>query len=190
MRHDDPSAVVRTAIPAGAVMRAALLGGFAFVLFKMAVAQLLGGGIFAPLRLIGAMVLGENTLPASSSIEITLVAALSVHLVLSLLYAAVFSVLVAVTPPLRQSRTIVLAAGCAMGLILWGMNLHLFAPLFFPWFIEDHRPLVEIAARVLFFGLPVGLVVSRALPPRVSIGPRSVPREVLGTDRSSMADND
>lgn len=188
-RSDTDSRISR-----GTVVRAGLLGGLAFVLFKMAMAVVLGGDAFTPLRLIGAMVVGEQALSSSSPLVITAMAALSMHLALSFLYAGVFSAMVTATPPLRRNRMTVLLAGGVMGLVLWGMNLYLFAPIFFPWFTET-RPLVEIAARVLFFGIPVGYVVSSVLPFNSAVrpttpSPSSPPREIRSTERAFVSADD
>jgi hypothetical protein len=155
-RHDDGRAFGYPVVLAGA------LGGVTFLLFKMAAAALLGGSAATPLRLIGAIVLGEDALRADSSLAAAAAAALGLHLVLSVVYSLVFLVVARRVQVLCRSRLTVLLAASGMGLLLWVVNLRLIAPVFFPWFMGT-RPSVEITARVLCFGLPVGLVLSRTI---------------------------
>jgi ABC-type transport system involved in cytochrome c biogenesis permease subunit len=108
------------------------------------------------------MARGEKALSASCPLGVAAAIVLPLCMALSLFHSAVFLAVVAVA--LQRGRAIVLVKGSARGLVLWVVNLHLFAPLFYPWLAENYRPIVEIADRVLFFGLQVGLVVSRALP--------------------------
>jgi hypothetical protein len=53
-------------------------------------------------------------------------------------------------------------AASGMGLLLWVVNIVVVAPSFIPWFVETH-PVVEITARVLFFGLPLGVALTGTL---------------------------
>jgi hypothetical protein len=139
-----------------------------FIIFKMAMAALLGGNALFPLRVIGAMTLGAPAFDTQSSLLVTTIAALSVHMGLSLLYAAAFWMTARSIPMLRRNRTLLLLAASATGFLLWAVNLYVFAPLFFPWF-TDNTLLVEMTARVLFFGFPIGLVLSNTLLPHTAV---------------------
>ena len=144
------------------VVMAGILASVTFLLFKMVVAVIVGGSVATPFRLIGAMVLGRDALRPDFSLPATVGVALGLHLVLSLIYSVAFLAVASRIPVLRRSRLAVLLSASGMGLLLWVVNLWLVAPIFFPWFTET-RPLVEVTARVLFFGLPMGLVLARTI---------------------------
>lgn len=151
---------VRT--PLRPILLAGMLGGITFLVFKIMMALVLGHSPFTPLRLIGAMVLGEGAISGGVALTTVVAAALTVHFVLSLIYGAVFLLIAVRIQHMRRSRLAVLSTACSLGFLLWVVNVLLVAPILFPWFTET-QPLIEITARVLFFGLPMGLVMSRSL---------------------------
>lgn len=156
---------------AGALMGA--LAGISFVVFKVVMAILLGGNALMPVRNIGAMVLGEQALLPGYSVAAAVGAGVIVHTALAVLYGAAFGFVVWNLSVIRSSRLHLLLAAAGMGFLLWLVNLYIFAPLLFPWFTENNAS-VEITARVVFFGLPIGLLLMPRLVPNI-IQERSLP---------------
>lgn len=135
------------------------VAGLLFLIFKMIMAALLGNSIMLPLQYIGAILLGEQMLAPESSLVAVVLAGLSVHMVLSVLYGVAFARVVAMIPLVSRHWRFQALAGTLLGVFLWIVNLYVFAPLFFPWFSESVL-VVELMARTLFFGLPLVLIVS------------------------------
>lgn len=150
-----------------------VLAGLSFVAFKVVMAVLLGGSALLPVRNIGAMALGEQSLLPGYSLALVVAVGMLVHSLLAGMYGAAFGFVVGIASVLRGSRLALLAAAAGMGLLLWIVNLYIFAPLLFPWFTENNAA-VEITARIIFFGLPIGLLLLR----RVS--PDSIPTSIAG----------
>lgn len=149
---------------AGAIMGA--LAGVSFLVFKVAMAILLGGKALMPVRNIGAMVLGEPALLPGYSVAAAVGVGMIVHTALAVLYGAAFGFVIWNLSIIRSSRLHLLTAAAGMGFLVWLVNLYVFAPLLFPWFTENN-PFVEITARVVFFGLPIGLLFMPRLIPKV-----------------------
>jgi hypothetical protein len=146
-----------------------------FVAFKVLMTMLLGGSALLPVRNIGAMALGEQALLPDYSLALAVGVGMIVHTLLAGLYGATFGFVVGSLAVLRGSRPALLTAAAGMGLLLWVVNLYIFAPLLFPWFAENNA-VVEIAARIIFFGLPVGLLLLHR------VAPDSIPAAIGGLE--------
>lgn len=175
----------RAWIAAGAVT--GVLAGLSFVAFKVVMAMLLGGSALLPVRNIGAMALGEQALLPGYSLVAAVGVGMIVHSALAGLYGAAFGFVVGSFTILRGSRLALLGAASAMGLMLWLVNLYVFAPLLFPWFTEGNA-MVEITARIVFFGLPVGLLLMSRIVAVSTADVEPVPTQrLLATKRASAS---
>ncbi|KVV21726.1 sodium:proline symporter [Burkholderia cepacia] len=102
------------------------------------------GNLLRDARLTAAIVMGRRVLDVSAGFDpLVMAVATFVHLVLSLVYAAVLA---------KTIRTLSLAAallaGGAFGLILYGVNLYVFTAIF-PWFVPV-RGAITLVAHLVF----------------------------------------
>lgn len=123
-----------------------LIAGLAFLLLEMLLVPLfMGGTPWEPVRMIGAMVLGQEVLPPPASFDIGItLAALAVHLVLSAIYGVILAGFI-------KKRTVGSAVfiGAIFGMALYLLNFYVFAGLLFPWFAEA-RNWVSIVSHIAF----------------------------------------
>lgn len=156
----------RTCLNIGCLSRqgvlAGIIAGISFALFEMIIAWILQGNFFGPLRMIGAMLLGEEALnPAYSLIQAGM-AGIIVHIMLSAFYGAFFGALAAYFPVLAASPGRLILSAAVFGLFLWIVNFYVFAPLFgWNWFTEQTNPLVQFIGHTLFFGVVLGWYVKQ-----------------------------
>ena len=144
----------------------ALLGvvaGVAFALFEMIAASAMGDGFWMPLRMIGAIILGEGALETSYSLTQAALVGAVLHMVLSGLYGAVFGVLCALVHALRTNRGLLVAGASLYGLGLWIVNFYVIAPIAFEWF-QDADPIVQFVAHTFFYGALLGALLASRVP--------------------------
>lgn len=156
----------------------ALLGmvaGIVFILFEMIADWAMGNTFWMPLRMIGAIVLGEDALEMSYSVTEAAVAGGIVHMALSALFGAVFGGLLAVVHGLRSSRGVLVVAASLYGLTVWLVNFYAIAPAAFEWF-QNADPIVQFVAHTFLFGALLGAL----LAPRVPAHAEPRRREPLG----------
>lgn len=137
------------------VLEAGLLAGLVFAIFEVTAATVLGGPsqAFVPLRLIGAIALGPHALEPGYSLVAAASVGLLVHLILSMLFAAIFAVLVPSTFATRSEVEL----GMFYGFMLWLSNFYLIGPaLGWAWFAQQTTPLVQLTAHVVAFGAVLG----------------------------------
>ena len=136
-----------------------VLAGIIFAMFEMLMAAILGQGFFMPLRMIGAIVLGQRALDPAYFLAVAGLVGLVVHMILSGLYGMVFGAVAGSIPFVRASRFAVILAASIFGLLLWLVNFFLIAPLAFPWF-GMANPLVQVVAHIFFYGTALGLLLA------------------------------
>lgn len=124
---------------------AGLIAGIAFVLAETTLTSLFTGGPDADaVRRIAAIALGETVLPPPTPFTaLVFVAAMSVHLPLSLLYARILAALVRGLDAGRAA-----AAGASFGAILYAVNYYVFTEIF-PWFAPA-RGWITLTSHVVF----------------------------------------
>lgn len=128
-----------------ATVRAGVISGAVFMALEMMMVPLfLGGGPWAPPRMIAAMVLGKGVLPPPASFDFgVLMAAMVVHFALSIAFALALALFIT-----RLGYGAALAVGAAFGLALYGVNFYGMTAVF-PWFAMA-RNWVSIFAHVVF----------------------------------------
>ena len=140
---------------------AGLAAGAIFIVVEVIQATLLGSGPLGPLRLIGAIILGMESLPpppvasAATAVPVGLI----VHFTLSAIFGVMFGAAVGSVGALRRSRGALIAAATVSGFLLWLVNFNVIAPLVFPWFGMVNQ-LVQFILHTFFFGLPLGLLLA------------------------------
>jgi hypothetical protein len=137
------------AIPLG------LMAGLGFSAFQMLSAawQIGSHGLFVPLRMIGAILLGRQALDSSSGVAYAATVGLMLHVTLSIAFAVLFVVLF--DHPGRPSRSLrqQLLVGCLYGVLLWIVNFYVLAPIFgWYWFPDQTNPAIQFLAHTLFYG--------------------------------------
>jgi hypothetical protein len=101
-----------------------IVAGLVFAAFEMVVAAIMMGAdaFFMPLRMIGAMLLGEQALDPGFSLVTAAAAGVGVHMVLSIVYGIAVAGAARFVPAVgRSGATLVLFASAA-GLALWLIN--------------------------------------------------------------------
>jgi uncharacterized membrane protein YagU involved in acid resistance len=157
-----------------------VVGGVALLAYEMAVAVLLRGGasLVTPLRMIGAIVLGQGALAPTYPLAKVSAVGLVMHMMLSVLFGVVFAVIAWALPVVRESAATLVMGATMYGLLVWLLDLHVVAPLAgWGWFPAKSPPLVQLLAHTFAFGAVLGLYLDRtAFPPRfverVSAAPR------------------
>jgi hypothetical protein len=135
-----------------------IIAGLVFAMFEMITAAIMGPSFWAPLRMIGAIGLGQGALEPSTSLAVAAPAGLVIHMILSAIYGAAFGLLAALVGPIRSSRFVLAIAGTAFGLALWVFNFYVVAPIAFPWF-GMANPVVQFVAHAFFFGTVLGAIL-------------------------------
>ncbi len=145
---------------------AGLVGGIAagivFAMFEMIMAAIMGDGFFAPLMMIGAIVLGQGALPMPEptiGLSTIVPVGIAVHMALSMMYGAGFGIVASAVGALRENRTLLVGAATLAGLALWIVNFYAVAPIAFPWFAMAN-PVVQFLAHTFFFGTVLGLLLA------------------------------
>lgn len=150
--HTHVGALVTTGAIAG------VIAGVIFAMFEMVMAAIMGDGFFMPLRMIGAIVLGEDALMSSYSLLGAAGVGLVVHMMLSAVYGAVFGALVGFVPALAENRLLLVVAATLYGFALWIVNFYIVAPIAFEWFgMADST--VQFFAHTVFFGTALGMLM-------------------------------
>ncbi|MGU7781305.1 hypothetical protein [Burkholderia sp. PU8-34] len=137
--------------------RAAVIGGgvagAVILVLEIVEAVILGQGAWAPLRMIAAIYFGEDALAPSATFEVgILLAALGVHIALTIVFALILAVIIA---PFSLDSSVGMAtlAGAAFGVLLYFVNFYAMTQ-FFPWF-ADARGWVSALDHVVY-----GLIAS------------------------------
>ncbi len=128
-----------------AAVKAGLAGGLIFLILEMVMVPLfLDGSPWGPPRMIGAMALGQGVLPPPATFDlVTVMVAMIVHFVLSVVYALVLASVLA-----RVGTGAALAIGAGFGLLLYLVNFYGFTAIF-PWFAMA-RNWVSIFSHIVF----------------------------------------
>lgn len=123
---------------------AGLIAGLVFLILEMVLVTLAGDSLWGPVRMIGAIALGQDVLPPPATFAFSVfIMALVVHFILAVVYSLILSVII-----FRLEEWIGLLAGAAFGLLLYWINFYGFTEIF-PWF-ADARGGISIFAHLVF----------------------------------------
>jgi hypothetical protein len=133
-----------------------IVAGIVFAVFEMVASAAMMGmdAFFMPLRMIGAILLGPAALAPAYPLFGAIVAAVIVHMALSVIYGMVFTALVGRISPASWE----VGLGAVYGFLLWIINFYLIAAVAFPWFLEA-PPVVQFIGHTFFFGAVLGWYV-------------------------------
>jgi len=130
-----------------AAVSAGLVAGVVFVILEMLMVWLFAGkSPWGPPRMIGAIVLGEDVLPAAGAAGFafgTVGVAVILHLALSVVYGFVGGLAVH-----RMPTGPAVVVGGVLGLVLYLINFYGFTGVF-PWFAEA-RNWITITTHIIF----------------------------------------
>lgn len=137
-----------------AAMWAGIAAGIVFIMLEMAlIAMLQGQSPWGPPRMMAAIALGEGVLPPPATFDpAIMLAAMFVHLMLSVIYAVVLG---AIFSRLTLNLPASIAAGTVFGVALYVINFYGFTALF-PWFAMARGGIGIFGHAV--FGLVLGWV--------------------------------
>lgn len=153
-----------------------LPAGALFILFEMFISGFSNPTLTGPLRIIGAIVLGQDALapqpatgePATGAGTVIIVGFI-VHFVLAAVFGAIFGAILGGLSlgigALSRSRAALTAAAAFGGLLLWLINFYVIAPAAFPWFtkLTMSSPIVQFFSHTIFYGAAFGLLLARRL---------------------------
>lgn len=121
---------------------AALASGLVFLVVQLGLsAAVMGQSIWAPVRMIGALVLGQGVLPPPATFELgVFLTAVVTHFVLAFIYTTIGSLVV-------RARGVPII-GALLGLVLYLVNFHVLTAMF-PWFAAA-RGWISVVSHILF----------------------------------------
>jgi len=148
-------------VPVRANWKAAVFAGLAAAIVSLIVETPLvwlirGESPWPAARMAAAMVLGPKVLSPASFDPGVLVVATLIHLALSVVYGVLLALFLA-----RAGRIGAGVIGAFFGLFLYLVNLHVIAPLWFPWFAPLRTGLTVFSHLVFGVALGVSYVVLR-----------------------------
>ncbi len=131
---------------------AGLIAGGAFIVIQTSFTSLFNGDANVDaIRQIAAIALGKSVLPAPSPFTaLVFMAAMGVHMIMSLIYARVLAAIVHGKP---AERAILIGAG--FGAILYVINFYAFTNVF-PWFAVS-RGWITLFSHIVFGVLAAGV---------------------------------
>lgn len=129
----------------GSAVWAGLIAGVVFMMVEMPLVYLVGGmSPWAPMRMMGAILLGRDVLPPPATFDIGVaMAAMVVHFGLSIIYGLIGALLI-----FRLGTGIAILVGVVGGLLIYLINFYGFTALF-PWFAEA-RNWMSIVSHMIF----------------------------------------
>ena len=151
----------------GTIVATGIVAGIVFAAFEMFAAAMLMGPDAAvmPLRMIGAMVLGEQALDPGYPLLTAAMTGVVVHVILSIIFTGIFAAIAApilAATGLGITSGTLAVAGTAFGIVLWLVNFYLVAPAAgWTWFPERTDPVVQFLAHAFFFGCTAGWMLGR-----------------------------
>ncbi|MEQ9619856.1 MAG: hypothetical protein RIG61_11885 [Deltaproteobacteria bacterium] len=137
--------VKRNTVNWKAAVIAGVIAGIVFLILEMLLVQFVGGGsAWGPPRMMAAIVMGQEVLPPPATFDAgVVVTALIVHLILSIIYGVILSVIIN-----KLGIGMALLIGAVSGLILYIVNFYGFTAVF-PWFAKA-RNFITIFSHIIF----------------------------------------
>ena len=138
-----------------------LIAGIIFAIAEMLGAMVMGMAPSMPLQMFASVVLGQEAMAETAGAG-TYAVGIVTHLVLSAVFGVIYGLVNSnLSTHTQTSWGRQLGIGLLFGAILWAVNFHIIARLFFPWFLEA-RQFLQLLMHALFFGVPLGLMYAGA----------------------------
>lgn len=141
-----------------AVLIAGIVAAIAFLAIELALMPIMGFDVSRPLRTMAAILVGSRVLaPAVAFTVGILVAALLVHVALSLFYTFLLGLFIR-----GHSMEFSVVVGVIFGFALYVMNFHVFSSIY-PW-VAEARSWVTVLAHLVFGAVAAGVYIRAELP--------------------------
>ncbi len=137
-----------------------VIAGVVFLAAQMAISIVMGGAIVDPLRLVGSVVLSVEALSPIYPVAMAASSGLIVLVVLSSIYGAICTFLLAYTRQLSNSTVWLLIYGSLFGAGLWIINFLVIAPIVWSQFILVNQFWNGFVAHTFFYGLVLGAFIA------------------------------
>jgi hypothetical protein len=135
---------MRQVVDWSATLWAGIISGIIFLLVNLLLTAYALGSPWIVTRILASIVMGSRVLPPPASFDpIISLVALVVHLVLSVLFAAILAIIIH-----RWGLIVGVVGGAIFGLALYGINFYTFS-FFFPWFFV-FKSWMMLASHVVF----------------------------------------
>lgn len=142
---------MKTSVGFKSVVFSGIVAGIVFLMAEMLMLAMTGQSPFGPPRMMAAMVMGREVLPPPATFEMgIMMAAMMVHLIISVIAAAVFGIIYKM---FSRSLMIALILGAVYGLGFYFFAFYIMTGIW-PWF-EMARGTISIIGHILF-GLALG----------------------------------
>lgn len=147
---------------------AGLVAGLALGLVQLLISAAFQESALTPFRLVSALIFGSpqnvQTMPNGAVILI----GSSIHLLLSILFGAIFAALLSIGWQLSARRWVLLAYGAMFGFVLYEVSFLAVLPTLYPdlksWFDLESQLSKGIVAYALVYGPTLALYLSIARP--------------------------
>ncbi len=136
-----------------------LLAGVVYLVYELVVAEISGEGLLMPLRRIGAIVLGQDALSATSPVGTAVIAGIIIALVLSAIYGIIVAMTVGAIPLFLDNPRLLIGATTLWAFVLYIVNYFFFGRLVWPWFLESNS-FWQFVGATFFFGTILGLLLA------------------------------
>lgn len=114
-----------------AVIFSGLISGLVFLLVNMILSWLVLGTPWIFVRMVGAILLGEEVLPPPANFDpVVFIIAVGIHLLLSIIFTTILASIIH-----KWGLLVGIIGGAIFGLALYAINFYTFS-FFFPWFFS------------------------------------------------------
>jgi hypothetical protein len=132
-----------------AVFWAGLVSGLVFLVVNMILSLLFLGTPWIFIRMVAALLLGQDVLPPPASFDPAIfIVALVIHLLLSLVFTTVLALMIH-----KWGLLVGIIGGALFGLALYAINIYTFS-FFFPWFFSLRSWIILLSH--VFYGATAG----------------------------------
>lgn len=147
---------------------AGLIAGIALGIAQLLIAVAFHESALTPFRLVCALVLGSLIQARAMPSGLAILMGGSIHLLLSILFGAMFAALLSIGWQLSARRWVLLVYGAAYGFFLYEVSFLAVLPGFYPdlenWFGLESQLTKGIVAYALVYGPALAIYLSRARP--------------------------
>jgi hypothetical protein len=132
-----------------AVFWAGLVSGLVFLVVNMLLSLLFLGTPWLFIRMVAALLLGQDVLPPPASFDPAIfIVALVIHLLLSVVFTTVLALMIH-----KWGLLVGIIGGAIFGLALYAINIYTFS-FFFPWFFSLRSWIILLSH--VFYGATAG----------------------------------
>jgi hypothetical protein len=132
-----------------AVFWAGLVSGLVFLVVNMLLSLLFLGTPWIFIRMVAALLLGQDVLPPPASFDPAIfIVALVIHLLLSLVFTTILALMIH-----KWGLLVGIIGGAIFGLALYAINIYTFS-FFFPWFFSLRSWIILLSH--VFYGATAG----------------------------------